>query len=132
MRLATYIGARKKGLSPRASADRTMRHHFDYGDLSPFESDVARRVLPFYTFTARNIPLQAKSILTNPGKYATLAKAREEVARAQGINLQEWERENLQEHQRRALPFPLKVGTDDKGKPVIFGLSLGAVGFAAG
>jgi hypothetical protein len=110
MRLATYIGGRRDGLTAREAAAKVAKHHFDYGDLSPFERNVMRRLLPFYTFSARNIPLQAKSFVQRPGKFANIEKAREEVAKAQGINLQDWESKDLREFQQRAVPFPLKIG----------------------
>ncbi len=109
MRLATYIGARKEGLAAREAADRVARHHFDYGDLSPFERSVMRRLLPFYTFTARNVPLQAKSVVQRPGKFANVQKAREEIAKAQGIDLAEFEA-GLREFQLRTAPIPLRRG----------------------
>lgn len=108
MRLATYIGARKEGLGATEAADRVARHHFDYGDLSPFERGVMRRLLPFYTFTARNVPLQTKSVVERPGKFANVQKAREEIAKAQGIDLAEFEGD-LREFQLRAVPVPLKL-----------------------
>lgn len=111
MRLATYIGARKSGLPPREAADRVARHHFDYGDLSAFEREVMRRLLPFYTFTARNVPLQAKSLVQRPGKFATVEKARTELAKAQGIDLVGWE-EDLKQYQLYGVPFPIRVGDD--------------------
>jgi hypothetical protein len=40
-----------------------------------------RRLMPFYTFTSRNLPLQAKGIAKHPGKYAAVQKAREEGRR---------------------------------------------------
>lgn len=109
MRLATYIGARREGLNAREAADRMARHHFDYGDLSPFERNVMRRLLPFYTFTSRNIPLQSKALLQRPGKFANVQKAREEVAKAQGIDLEEFEGD-LREFQLRGVPVPIRLG----------------------
>ena len=109
MRLATYIAARKDGLAAREAADRVARHHFDYGDLSVYEREVMRRLLPFYTFTARNVPLQAKSVLEKPGKFANVQKAREEIAKAQGIDLAEFE-SGLREFQLRTAPIPLRRG----------------------
>ena len=44
------------------------KYHFDYNDLSGFERNVVRRVIPFYTFTRQNLPLQLEEILQQPGK----------------------------------------------------------------
>jgi hypothetical protein len=109
IRLATYFGGRRQGLAGREAAQLSMKHHFDYADLSPIERRLMRRAFPFYTFTSRNISLQAKTLITKPGKYANIEKVRENVAKAQGIDLDEWE-ENLKEFQARAVPVPIKIG----------------------
>jgi hypothetical protein len=121
VRLATYIGGRKRGLSPEKAAERSSKYHFDYGDLTDFERNVMRRIMPFYTFSARNIPLQFQSYFTKPGKFATYQKIREEMAKAFGIDLDRMEGE-LAEQEARSAPFPVKW----KGHE--FTLSLGPSG----
>jgi hypothetical protein len=81
-RFATAIHALRGGATYEEAAARVAGAHFDYADLTPFERDIARRIMPFYTWTARNVPLQSKRILTNPGKYAAFQKVREEAAKA--------------------------------------------------
>lgn len=46
--------------------DDIAKYHFDYSDLSAFERNVGRRVVPFYTWTRRNIPLQVELLMTQP------------------------------------------------------------------
>jgi hypothetical protein len=121
VRLATYIGGRKRGLSPEKAAERSSKYHFDYGDLTDFERRVMRRLMPFYTFSSRNIPLQFKSYFGKPGKYANYQKAREEFAKAFGVDLDEAER-NMAESEQRSAPFVAKW----KGQE--FTLSLGPSG----
>jgi hypothetical protein len=107
-RLATYIDARRKGATAEEAARHAAKFHFDYANLSEFERKVARRVVPFYTFSARNIPLQAKMLLKKPGKYAAYQKVREEAANASGqqpgyeTNLAPWEQRNA--------PIPVRIG----------------------
>jgi hypothetical protein len=48
--------------------DDVAKYHFDYDDLSRFERQVGRRVIPFYTWTRKNIPLQMEAMFTKPGK----------------------------------------------------------------
>jgi hypothetical protein len=54
------------------------KYHFDYTDLSGFERNVAKRIIPFYTWTRKNVPLQLEAIFTDPGKailrYQTVAR----------------------------------------------------------
>lgn len=45
---------------------------FDYTDLSPFEHDVLRKIIPFYTWSRNNVPLQVRATLQNP-KYVSMA-----------------------------------------------------------
>lgn len=111
VRLATYIGARKRGLSPDAAADRVVGKHFDYGDLTTFERSVLRRVFPFWTWTARNTPLQAQALVTRPGKFGNIQKLREGLADATGT-APDYE-ERLKEYEQRGVPFVLPRGLPD-------------------
>lgn len=107
LRLATYIGARKGGKTASEAADYAAKHHFDYADLTDFERTVLRRMLPFYTFSSRNIPLQAKTLVTKPGKYANIEKVRAELADA--VGLPEDYQEKIPEYQARGIPFPVEI-----------------------
>ena len=120
VRLATYIGARKRGLDPEKAAAYVAKHHFDYSDLTELERRVLRRVMPFWTFSARNIPLQMKSLISRPGKYAQYEKARDEIAKAFGYE-DGWEGD-LSESEQRSAPFGIRI----KGKP--YTISLGPSG----
>lgn len=52
------------------AARQTKQFLFDYGNLTNFERNVMRRVLPFYTFTRKNLELQARALITTPGRIA--------------------------------------------------------------
>jgi hypothetical protein len=107
VRLASYIEGRRRGLSPENAAREAMRFHFDYADLTELERNVFRRAMPFYTWTARNIPLQFRMLLKRPGKFANYEKARQHAAAAAGLP-PDWE-ENLSEFDQRQLVWPAKV-----------------------
>ncbi len=51
------LGLTKQRLSPQAIADQSLKAHFAYNRRSDFEKNGRRRVVPFHTFTSRNIPL---------------------------------------------------------------------------
>lgn len=53
-----------------ASTARVRRHLFDYTDLTQVERDVLKNIIPFYTFTAKNLPLQISQAATDPGRSA--------------------------------------------------------------
>lgn len=60
----------KEGHHP-ADAGRLMKNFlFDYDDLSPFERDVLRRLIPFYTWNSKNIRRQAMNLIENPGRMS--------------------------------------------------------------
>lgn len=57
---------------------------FDYGDLSTFEQSVAKRVMPFYTWTRKNIPAQFKALVQNPERAEKLAIAKQQFEHETG------------------------------------------------
>lgn len=107
-RLATYKAALDRGLS-RAEARRlTSELHIDYAHLSDVERRGLRRAMPFYTWTARSIPLTAKKYVTRPGKFAAFESAREETAKAFGTDEQK-ARSQMGAATQRQLPFTIKI-----------------------
>lgn len=57
---------RDSGELPIASAiDQVSKYHFNYRDLSSFDR-AAKRVIPFWVFTSRNLPLQLENLVKHP------------------------------------------------------------------
>lgn len=110
-RLASYVSARKRGLSPADATKWVDKHHFDYGNITPFEHKM-RRIVPFWTFFARNTRLQATKIAERPGKIATLGKVYDTAARSAGYPDYHEYAKSLQPYEQRGLPLPIKY----KGK----------------
>lgn len=79
VRMATFKDGLDKGMSPADAASHSLESSIDYADLTRVERQYGRRLMPFYTFTARALPFQAKRLVTNPGKFATLEKVREDL-----------------------------------------------------
>ena len=71
-RLAHWIDKVQKGFSPEEAATSTRKYLFDYNELSDFERDIMKSVIPFYTWMRKNIPLQIQAILENPGQYSRM------------------------------------------------------------
>ena len=78
-KLAHYYYKRSKGLDPQKAAASVKAHLFDYEDLAPFEKNVMKRIFPFYTWSRKNLPLQLQKLATEPGKFANLGKAKENI-----------------------------------------------------
>jgi hypothetical protein len=63
----------KNGGDVLNAAERVKMFLFDYGALTAFERKVLRRFIPFYTFTRKNLALQAEMIVRRPGQFAVQA-----------------------------------------------------------
>lgn len=78
-RLVNFLGNLKKTGDPLLAATRAKQFLFDYQNLSPFEKSFMKRIVPFYTFTRKNLELQARALATVPGRVATEVKALQTV-----------------------------------------------------
>ena len=58
-----------KGKSLQEALQDVTRYHFDYSNLSNFETGVVKRIIPFYVWTRYNFPLQIEMMATSPSKY---------------------------------------------------------------
>jgi hypothetical protein len=89
---ALYLGLRKQGFAPAEAAKQVLAAHFDYtpAAYTPFERAVMRRLVPFYSFSRNNIPLQLSQMIQSPGGMgATLARVSGDL-RQQGGFLPEY------------------------------------------
>jgi hypothetical protein len=64
---AQWLREVKNGSTPAMAADQINKLHFDYDALAPFEKNVMKRIVPFYTFASRNLLLQMETVTHNPG-----------------------------------------------------------------
>lgn len=58
----------RRGGSVNDAMETIYKFHFNYDDLSNFERGYARRIIPFWTFTSRNLPLQLELAITRPAQ----------------------------------------------------------------
>jgi len=85
MRSAAYVHSRRRGLSAEEAAAVVKELHFDYSDMKPFEKNVLRRFLfPFWSWTRNNVPLQAKFMITRPGRTRIPYLAKQEIEKEFG------------------------------------------------
>jgi len=85
------------------AAQRTKQFLFDYQNLTGFERNVMKRMIPFYTFTRKNLELQVKTLFKTPGRISAQFTALQNVGDAMAGG-------QLTEEQREALPDWIKDG----------------------
>jgi hypothetical protein len=58
-------------------ADKETKKWFiDYGDLTPFEQKIMKRIIPFYSWVRHNLANQLTGIVTLPETYSLIPKVR--------------------------------------------------------
>jgi len=68
-----------KGGTAGEGFDQIMKFHFDYSDLSDFESNVVKRLVPFYTWTRKNIPLMLEMSMRRPEVFNRVNSFKKEM-----------------------------------------------------
>jgi len=77
VRMPMALDSLRKGYSFDETVARITRYHFDYSDLSSFD-EASKRLVPFWIWTTRNIPLQMVEMWARPSAYATYEKIQEQ------------------------------------------------------
>lgn len=112
--VGNYIETQQKAtafitaLQQGASVDEALRlaaaAGFDYRALTPFESKILRRIIPFYSFARKNIELQLKTLGTHPERInEILAVARNTGSLLGGGTTTAEERQNLPDFLKNSL-----------------------------
>jgi hypothetical protein len=78
-RFAGYIDQVSKGKSWTGAAEQVKKYYFDYFDLTPFERKYMKRIVPFYTWTRKNIPMEVQALIERPKSFARVQKAMDAV-----------------------------------------------------
>ena len=92
VRLAHFVDAvgksRAKSLDEAfdEAAHTVRKYHPDGMDLTNFERKVMRRIIPFYSWQRKSIPLVLKFLVEKPGKIAAIPKVLEATQAAAGID----------------------------------------------
>lgn len=69
------------------AAAEVRRVNIDYGDVTDFERNVMKRVMPFYTWSRKNIPLQIEALALHPGRVAAIPKGTAAIQRIMGTDV---------------------------------------------
>ena len=73
-KLTIIIDQLKKHGDLDVAVQQAKKYLHDYSDVSPFEKTTMRRVIPFYTFSRKNIPLMLETIVSQPARISELAQ----------------------------------------------------------
>ena len=111
-RLALFIDGVAKGIKKAGgkgpidtakildeSAINVRKSLFDYSDLSTFEKDYMKRLMPFYTWTRKNLPAQLRAIAEHPDRANKLnilvAGLQRDVERIDSNDVDQWVKEQF-------------------------------------
>lgn len=117
-KMLKYIDSLKQGKTPEQAVLDVQDALFNYRDITDFERNI-REFMPFYTFTRKNLPLQATSLATSPRKWERIGDFTNAIE-----NATTQESENLQPN---AVPgfiqdmAGFEAGKSERGNPV-FGI----------
>lgn len=67
------------------AGDRVRKYHPDGLDMTPTEKRVLRRIIPFYSWTRKAIPLVLEGLVMNPAKILAYPKIMSAIQESEGI-----------------------------------------------
>ena len=103
-RLATFIeGTRNPGFLSKLGVDNAgdavRKVLFDPTDMTGFEKNVMKRIMPFYTFTKKNLVFQVNNLSKNASQYSRLIKGYKDLLNSatndNSENVSDWMKNNL-------------------------------------
>jgi hypothetical protein len=110
-----YVTALNQRKTIQEALELATRAGFDYRELTRFESQIMRRLIPFYSFTRKNIELQLRTFGENPQRINQILKFFENVAESGGLT--DEERSKLPDYLKNQLA--LSFGRNALGQPIV-------------
>jgi hypothetical protein len=92
-RFPMALDTMKRGLSYDEAIYRVSRYHFDYSDLSKLDEQ-AKKFVPFWIWTTRNIPLQMTEQIYRPKAYIQYQNIKERNPVSSDVIMPEWLKQN--------------------------------------
>lgn len=102
-RLLNFMTNLEKTGDVTLAATRTKQFLFDYQNLTEFERNVMRRIIPFYSFTRFNMEVQAKLLTSAPGRVNAQLTAADNFSKV-------FSQDDLTDEQKELLPSWMKRG----------------------
>lgn len=66
-RMSVFLAKLEQGLSPLDALKSATKSHYDFKNLSKFEREYMRRLVPFYGWMRQNVPAVISELVANPG-----------------------------------------------------------------
>lgn len=108
-----YLTALRKGENIEGALQAAARAGFDYRALTSFESKILRRIIPFYSFTRKNIELQLRTLGESPERINNVLKVFDRMQ----SDLTAEEKQKLPDYLKESFAF--KTGEARPGIPEI-------------
>lgn len=108
-----YLTALTQGKTIQEALNLATRSGFDYRALTGFESKIMRRIIPFYSFTRKNIELQLRTLGENPQRINQVMALMDTIAG----EISDEEKQKLPDYMKEGFIF--KTGTSKSGQPEI-------------
>ena len=69
-RMSAHIAYARQGVEAGEATARSKALHYDFSRMTDVEREVMRRVIPFYSWTRKNVPFQIAELAQRPGGLA--------------------------------------------------------------
>lgn len=122
-RFTQFSALIKQGKTPAEASAQVTKYLFDYSDVTAFEARWMKRILPYYTFMRKNIPLMANQFIDNPEKLQLIAKLGnlpEGAVNPEDRVDDEFKTGYAQDY----IQLPFNIGGGDKALPALFNPAL--------
>lgn len=111
-RMNMFIDLLDKGYKPEVAVDEVNKFLFDYADLTDFERTTMKRLIPFYTFMRKNVPMELEQMIEQPQTFSFLDKGLTEIQQMNGEYIPENERN---EWRQDYVQLPFNIGGEQVG-----------------
>lgn len=119
-RVNLFLSFVDQGKSFEEAVEGVNKFLFDYGELTEFEKSTMRRILPFYTFMRKNVPLMLEQMfIEQPNTFNTLNKA---ITNIEKMNDDYIDENYRNPYRQDYIQLPFGIGENEYGD-VQYGIS---------
>ena len=107
-----FMSCVDKGYNFREAVEMTNKFLFDYGDLTSQEQQIFKRIIPFYSFLRKNVPMELEMMLEQPYKFVNTQRTFDTISRMSDDYIPPDERN---EYRDTDIQLPFRVGGEYYG-----------------